>query len=105
MLHNITLFKLQPEVSPAKLEQLMMTTRMTLLKIPEILSVRCGKNIDPASEWPFFIALEFESTEKLAMTEDDAIYMKFVVDVIKQNTVGSLTLNYEMEPGKSIKYS
>ena len=105
MLHNVTLFKLQPEVSPAKLEQLMMTTRMTLLKIPEILSVRCGKNIDPASEWPFFIALEFESTEKLAMTEDDAIYMKFVVDVIKQNTVGSLTLNYEMEPGKSIKYS
>jgi hypothetical protein len=105
MLHNITLFKLPPEVSPAKLEQLMMTTRMTLLKIPEILSVRCGKNIDPASEWPFFIALEFESTEKLAMTEDDAIYMKFVVDVIKQNTVGSLTLNYEMEPGKSIKYS
>ena len=105
MLHNITLFKLPPEVSPAKLEQLMMTTRMTLLKIPEILSVRCGKNIDPATEWPFFIALEFESTEKLAMTEDDAIYMKFVVDVIKQNTVGSLTLNYEMEPGKSIKYS
>ena len=105
MLHNVTLFKLQPEVSPAKLEQIMMTTRMTLLKIPEILSVRCGKNIDPASEWPFFIALEFESTEKLAMTEDEAIYMKFVVDVIKQNTVESLTLNYEMEPGKSIKYS
>jgi len=105
MLHNITLFKLQPEVSPAKLEQLMMTTRMTLLKIPEILSVRCGKNIDPASEWPFFIALEFESTEKLAMTEDDAIYMKFVFDVIKPNTVERLTLNYEMEPGKSIKYS
>jgi Stress responsive A/B Barrel Domain len=105
MVHNITLFKLQPEVSPVKLEQLMMTTRMTLLKIPEILSVRCGKNIDPTSEWPFFIALEFESTEKLAMTEDDAIYMKFVVDVIKPNTIASLTLNYEMEPGKSIKYS
>jgi hypothetical protein len=105
MLHNITLFKLKAEVSPAKLEQLMMTTRMTLLKIPEILSVRCGKNIDPTSEWLFFIALDFESTEKLAMTEDDAIYMKFVFDVIKTNTVESLTLNYEMEPGKSIKYS
>jgi len=105
MLHNITLFKLQPEVSPAKLEQLMMTTRMTLLKIPEILSVRCGKNIDPASEWPFFIALEFESSEKLAMTQDDAIYMKFVADIIKSNTTERLTLNYEMEPGKSIKYS
>jgi hypothetical protein len=105
MVHNITLFKLQPEVSPAKLEQLMMTTRMTLLKIPEILNVRCGKNIDTTSEWPFFIALDFESTEKLAMAEDDAIYMKFMVDAIKPNTVESLTLNYEMEPGKSIKYS
>jgi len=105
MLHNITLFKLQPQVSPAKLEQLMMTTRMTLLKIPEILSVRCGKNIDPASEWPFFIALEFESSEKLAMTQDDAIYMKFAADILTSNTSERLTLNYEMEPGKSIKYS
>ena len=105
MLHHITLFKLQPEVTPAKLEKLMMKTRMTLLKIPEILSVRCGKNIDPESEWPFFIALDFESTEKLAVSQDDAIYMKFVAEVIKPNTLDRLTLNYEMEPGKSIKYS
>jgi len=105
MIHNITLFKLQPQVTPAKLEQLMMSTRMTLLKIPEILSVRCGKNIDPSSEWPFFIALEFESSEKLAMTQDDAIYMKFAADILTSNTSERLTLNYEMEPGKSIKYS
>lgn len=105
MVHHITLFKLKPEVTPAKLEQIMMTTRMTLLKIPEILSVRCGKNIDSKSEWPFFIALEFESMEKLAMTEDDAIYMKFVSDIVKSNTASRLTLNYEMEPGKNVKYS
>lgn len=105
MVHHVTLYKLQPEVTPAKLESLMMTTRMTLLKIPEILSVRCGKNIDPKSEWPFFIALDFESMEKLAMTQDDAIYMKFVADVIKPHTAAKLSLDYEMEPGKSIKYS
>jgi len=105
MVHHITLCKLQPEVTAAKLEQLMMTTRMSLLKIPEILSVRCGKNIDPKSEWPFFVALDFESLEKLAMTEDDAIYMKFVADVIKPHTADRLVLHYEMEPGKSIKYS
>ena len=105
MVHHVTLYKLKPEVSPAKLEQLMMITRMTLLKIPEILSVKCGKNIDPKSEWPFFITLDFESMEKLAMTEDDAIFMKFVADVIKPNTAGRLTLSYEMEPGKSVKYS
>lgn len=105
MVHNVTLYKLQPEISPAKLEQLMFSTRMTLLKIPEILSVKCGKNIDPKSEWPFFIALDFESLEKKAMVHDDAIYMKFVADLIKPHTVAALSLDYEMEPGKSVKYS
>lgn len=104
MVHQITLFKLKPEVTPQKLEQMMMTTRMSLLKIPEILSVKCGKSIGK-NEWPFFVSLEFESMEKLAMTEDDAIYMKFVADVIKANAAERLTLNYEMEPGKNSKYS
>ena len=105
MVHHITLCKLQPDVSPEKLEQLMMTTRMSLLKIPEILSVRCGKNIRPDSEWPFFVALDFESLEKLAMTEDDAIYMKFVAEVIRPHTTDRLVLNYGMEPGRNVKYS
>jgi hypothetical protein len=104
MVHQITLFKLKPEITPQKLEQMMMTTRMSLLKIPEILSVKCGKSIGK-NEWPFFVSLEFESMEKLAMTEDDAIYMKFVADVIKANTAERLTLNYEMEPGKNSKFS
>jgi hypothetical protein len=43
MVHQVTLFKLKPEVTPAKLEQMMMSTRMSLLKIPEILSVKCGQ--------------------------------------------------------------
>ena len=105
MVHNVTLYKLQPEVTPAKLEQLMFSTRMTLLKIPEILSVKCGKNIDTKSEWPFFIALDFESMEKKAMVHEDAIYMKFAADLIKPHTMGALSLDYEMEPGKSVKYS
>ena len=105
MVHHVTLYQLQPEVTPAKLEQLMFSTRMTLLKIPEILSVRCGKNIDPNSEWPFFIALDFESMEKMAMVQDEAIYMKFVADMIKPHTAAALALDYEMEPGKAVKYS
>jgi len=105
MVYHVTLYKLQPEVTPAKLEQLMFSTRMTLLKIPEILSVKCGKNIDPTSEWTFFIALDFESMEKKAMVEEEAIYMKFVADMIKPNTVSALELDYEMEPGKAVKYS
>ena len=105
MVHHVTLYKLKAEVTPAKLEELMRMTRSSLLKIPEVLSVRCGKNIDPKSEWPFFIALDFESMDKLAMTQEDAIFMKFVADIIKPNAADRLTLNYEMEPGKSVKYS
>ncbi|MCE9612168.1 MAG: Dabb family protein [Chthoniobacter sp.] len=105
MVHHITLCKLQPDVSPAELDKLMRTTRMSLLKIPEILSVRCGKNLDPESEWPFFVALDFESLEKLAMTEEDAIYMKFIADVLRPHTSDRLVMNYEMEPGKNLKYS
>ena len=105
MVHHITLFKLKPEVTPQKLEQMLMTTRMSLLKIPEILSVKCGKAIDPKNEWPFFVSLEFESMEKLVMTQDDAIYMKFVAEVIKTNTTERLAMDYEMEPGKKVKFS
>jgi hypothetical protein len=105
MVHHITLFKLKPEVTPEKVEQMMMTTRMSLLKIPEILAVKCGKAINGDMQWPFFIALEFESMEKMQMTQDDAIYMKFVSDVVKKHTAERLVLNYEMEPGKNVKYS
>ena len=45
--------------------------------------------------------------EKLAMTHlrRAAIYMKFAADVIKANTAERLMMNYEMEPGKNVKYS
>ncbi len=105
MVHHVTLIKPKPEVTPEKLEKMMMATRMSLLKIPEVLSVKCGKNIDANSEWPFFVALDFESMEKLAMTQEDAIYMKFQADVIQPNTAERLTLSYEMEPGKNVRFS
>lgn len=99
------LFKLKPEVTPAKLEKMMMTTRMTLLKIPEVLSVKCGKAIRDDSPWPFFISMEFESMEKLAVTEDEAIYMKFVAEVLNPNAAEKISLHYEMEPGKNVRFS
>ena len=105
MVHHIVLFKLKPEVTPAKLEEMMMTTRMSLLKIPEVLSVKCGKRIDPQCEWPFFVATEFESMDKYAMYRDDPVHLKFVEDVVKPNTTERLALDYEMEPGKDVKYS
>ena len=105
MVHHTTLIKLKPEVTPEKLEKMMMSTRMSLLKIPEVLAVKCGKAIDPNLPWPFFLSIECESMEKLRMVKDDAIYMKFMSSVIKPNAADRLELDFEMEPGKNVKYS
>ena len=105
MIQHIELFKVRPEVTPARLEEMMMNTRISLLKIPEVLSVRCGKKVDPKNEWPFFIALEFESLDKFAVFKSDAIYLKFNEEVVKPNITDNVTLVYEMEPGKDVRYS
>jgi hypothetical protein len=105
MVHHIVLFKLKPEVTPEKLEGMLISTRMTLLKIPEVLSIKCGKRIDLKNEWQFFIAIDFESMDRLATYRDDPLHMKFHADVIKPNTTESLALDYEMEPGKDVTYS
>jgi hypothetical protein len=105
MVHHIVLFKLKPEVTTEKLEEIMMNTRIQLLKIPEVLSIKCGKRIDPSNEWPFFLAVDFESTDKLAVYRDDPIHMKYVEEVLKPNTSERLALDYEMEPGKDVRFS
>jgi hypothetical protein len=105
MVHHIVLFKLRADITPVKLEELMMNTRINLLKIPEVLSVKCGKRIDPKNDWAFFIALDFENTEKLTMYREDPIHLKFVEEILKPNTIEHLILDYEMEPGKDVKYS
>jgi len=105
MVHHIVLYRLKPEVTPARVEEMMMNARMQLLKIPEVLSIKCGKRIDPETEWPFFLAIDFESMDKFAMFRDDSIYVKFVEEVVKPNTQDSLTLDFEMDPGKDVRFS
>lgn len=105
MIFHVVLFKLKPEVAPEKLEEMMMMTRMTLLKIPEALSVKCGKRVDPDNEWPFFLAVEFESMDKLEAYRTDALHMKYVADMLTPHTSERLALDYEMEPGKDVRFS
>src|SRR5207248_8503244 len=83
MVHHLVLYKLKSEITPARVEAMMMNTRMQLLKIPEVLSIKCGKRIDPESAWPFFIAIDFESMDKYEIFREDPIYVKFVEEVIK----------------------
>jgi hypothetical protein len=105
MVHHIGLYKLKPEVTPARVEDMMMNARMHLLKIPEALSVKCGKRIEPEMDWPFFIAMDFESMDKYAIFREDPIFVKFIEEVIKPNTEDSLTLDFEMDPGKDVRFS
>ena len=105
MVHHIVLYRLKPEVTPARVEEMMMNTRMQLLKIPEVLSIKCGKRIDPETDWPFFIAIDFESMDKQAIFREDPIYIKFVEEVIKPKTSECLALDYEMDPGRDASLS
>ena len=105
MIHHIVLYKLKSEVTPARVEEMMMNTRMQLLKIPEVLNIKCGKRVDPELQWPFFIAIDFESMDKHRIFQEDSIYVKFVEEIIKPNVAESLDLDFEMDPGKDVRFS
>jgi len=105
MVHHVELFKLKPEVTPARIEEMMMNTRMQLLKIPEVLSIKCGKRIKNEMQWPFFIAIDFESMDKFDIFRDDPIYVKFVEETIKPNVAETVALDFEMDPGKDVQFS
>lgn len=83
----------------------MRMTRAQLLRIPEVLAVKCGKRIDPENEWPFFIALDFENMETLEFYHDHPLYLKFINGVIGPNVADQLILDFETEPGKDVTYS
>ena len=105
MIHHVVFFQLKPEVDAAKLEEMVRSTRSLLLKIPEVLSVKSGRNVDESSPWPFFIAFETESMDKLRMTLDDPVHLKFLHHVIAPNTSSQFCLDFEMDPSKNLKYS
>jgi hypothetical protein len=105
MVHHIGLYKLKPGVTPQETEEMMMNARMQLLKIDEVLSIKCGKRVDQDNPWPFFIAIDFESMDKQGIFREDPIYIKFVEEVIKSKTTEYLALDYEMDPGKDVNLS
>jgi hypothetical protein len=105
MIHHLVLFKLKPEVTNGTLEMMMRETRSRLLKISSALTVKCGKAIDPTGEWGFFLSVDVESMEKLALYREDGLHLKFVEEIIRPNTCGRLVVDFEMDPGKNIRFS
>ena len=105
MIHHLLFFKLKPEVDAAALEEAIRSTRSILLKIPEVLSVRSGRAVKEGSEWPFYVALEFETLEKKRICEDAPMYLKFKKTIIDRITSQSYFMDYETDPSKDLKYS
>ena len=105
MIHHLVLFKVRPEVDEEKIEWMMRQTRILLLKIPEVLNVKCGKPVTADPAWPYFLSVDVESMEKLAIYRGDPNHVKFLEEVIRPNTTDRLAIDYEMDPGKDVRYS
>lgn len=105
MIACLSLYKLRPEVTADDFEDMMAKTRVQLLRISEVLTVKTGKRVNADDDWPWFIYLEAESMDKLAIAQDDPNYIKFREEVVKPNVAEQQTIAYEMEPRKDVRYS
>ncbi len=106
MIARLSFHVLKEELDPLVLEEMLRSIRAMLLRIPEVLAVRAGRNLEEGASWPFYYSIECESTEKLAMIQDDPIYQKLVNTIVKPLVANkNLVLTYELDPGKDLKYS
>jgi len=105
MIAQLTLYRLKPGLPPERLEAMMWITRSTLLKIPEILALRTGKRIKPEDPYDWFVFMESDSLDKLAIAQDDPHYFKFLQEVVHPSIEKEDVHLYEMDPRKDVKYS
>lgn len=105
MIQHVVYYQLKPGLDDATVEELVRGSRSLLLKIPEVLSVRSGRNLDADSQWRFFIGIEVESLDKLRITRDNPYFIKLEEKHIKPNTLGCFSLDFELDPSKNIRHS
>jgi hypothetical protein len=106
MIHHLVLLTTKPEVIPTKLEEIMVETRIRLLKIPEVNNLRVGKRVDTANNaFTYFFSFDVENMDKLAFVHDNAVYTQFEKQILGPFVATSKTYDYEMEPGKDVRYS
>jgi hypothetical protein len=105
MIHHVAHFQLVGGADPTTLEELVRTSRSQLLKIPEVLAVKSGRNLDPQSPWQFFFAVEVDSREKLRTLLEDPFYLKLLSQSILPHALAHLTLDFELDPSRDLKYS
>jgi hypothetical protein len=67
--------------------------------------VRTGKSTKASDPWQWFVAIEVESLDKLAICQDDPHYFKFREEILRPAVAEESVQAYEMEPRKNVKYS
>jgi hypothetical protein len=105
MIHDVVYLQLKGKVGKTELEVMVRASRTWLLKIPEVLSVRSGRNLDPESQWQFFYSFEADSLEKLNLVKDDAFHLKFFEIHDKPHTNDRFGMAFELDPSRDLKYS
>ena len=106
MVHHIHFLKLKEKTTPEQVENLMVETRIRLLKIPEVMNLRVGKKIDVKDNpYDVFFAMDAENMNKLQLIETDAVYLKYKLQILDRYVAAEAVYNYEMEPGKDVAYS
>jgi hypothetical protein len=105
MIAHLSLHTLKPEVTQERLEEVMSLSRVNLLRVPEVLALRTGKRINPEQKWEWFVFMEVETLDKLAILQDDPYYIKFREELLKPTVAESHVQSFEMDPRKDVKYS
>jgi hypothetical protein len=106
MIHHLVLSTTKPEVIPTKLEEIMVETRIRLLKIPEVNNLRVGKRVDTTNNpHTYFFSFDVENMDKLAYILENAVYFQFERQILGPFIATSKIFDYEMEPGKDVRYS
>ncbi len=105
MIHHVIYLQLNDPKDTAVLEEMVRAARTWLLKIPEVLSVKSGRNLDPESQWQFFYSYEVDSMEKLGYVREDPFHLKFIQQFVKPNTHNQFAMSFELDPSRDLKYS
>ena len=106
MIHHLVLLTTKPEVIPTKLEEIMVETRIRLLKIPEVSNLRVGKRVDTTNNpYTYFFSFDVDNMDKLAYILENAVFFQFERQILGPFVASSKIFDYEMEPGKDVRYS
>lgn len=106
MIHHLMLLTTKPDLPPAKIEDIMVETRIRMLKIPEVNNLRVGKRVDTDNNpYSVFFSFDVENMDKLAYVQENAVYVQFEKQILGKFIASSRVFNYEMEPGKDVRYS